>query len=540
MTVNDLRVLVSNLDEYIHIPGGIERLKKTVLHLAVSGQLVPQDPSEGTGEDLYRQIQVEKTKLVASGKIKKQNSLSQLTEDEIPYSVPAGWRWTRLNDVIDVRDGTHDTPGATTGSNSYPLITSKNFVNGKIDFTTAKLISERDYIEISKRSHVDKYDILFSMIGGNIGNQIIVLEDNKFAVKNVALFKYYDRSLVLPFYLKIYTTNLANNLQSEATGGAQPFVSLNYLRSLPFALPPTAEQKRIVERTDEIFALIYELEAKYKTEEVERSKLVKSSLRALSLNGSRLALDNMTSIIKTKADAAELRKAILHLSVSGQLVPQIEDEGTGKDLYIQIQSANPSNKKSFSPIKDDEIPFTIPLTWKWVRLGEMSDIFNGNSINASEKTLKYAKVTNGRPYLGTKDVGYGYEKIDYDNGVQIPHDEPKFKFIPAGTTLICSEGGSAGKKCGIVDREVAFGNKMYAFKAYSDSVVPEFILNNYLTDYFYEQFKDKMTGIIGGISTNSFKELLLPLPPLAEQKRIVAKASELLALVAELEKHLEK
>jgi type I restriction enzyme S subunit len=308
-------------------------------------------------------------------------------------------------------------------------------------------------------------------------------------------------------------------------------------------LPPYSEQQRIVKRVDEIFSLIDALEKKYRTEETERSKLVKSSLRVLSQEGSKLALDNLTGIIKTKADAAELRKAILQLAVSGKLVPQDPKEGTGGELLKQIQTENSKfnqkKQKQLSEITDEELPFSIPRSWKWVRIGKLSDIFNGNSISKSEKALKYENVTDGYPYLGTKDIGYGFQKIDYENGVCIPFNELKFKVIAAGTVLICSEGGSAGKKCGIVDREVCFGNKMYAFKAYGDIVLPEFILYNYLTDKFFSQFKNKMTGIIGGISSTKFKELLIPLPPLSEQKRIIQKTSELLSLIEELEISLE-
>ena len=205
-----------------------------------------------------------------------------------------------------------------------------------------------------------------------------------------------------------------------------------------------------------------------------------------------------------------------------------------------IKRGKLKKQKPLPTIDDDEALFTIPSDWKWARLGDLSDIFNGNSINASEKKLKYEKVTDGYPYIATKDIGYGFENVDYENGVKIPFSEDKFKIISEGTALICSEGGSAGKKCGIVDRDVAFGNKMYAFKAFGGLILPEFVLYNYLSKQFYEQFSGKMTGIIGGISTASFKQLLMPLPSLAEQKRIVAKTTQLLDLVSELEKYLEK
>lgn len=153
-----------------------------------------------------------------------------------------------------------------------------------------------------------------------------------------------------------------------------------------------------------------------------------------------------------------------------------------------------------------------------------------------KKKFKYEKVTEGRSYLGTKDVGYGFDSIDYDNGVKIPYEESKFVVIKSGTVLICSEGGSAGKKCGIIDRDVAFGNKMYAFNSYGHFIQPQYVLYNYLTRSFYGQFKSNMTGIIGGISVANFKKLIIPLPPFAEQTRIIQNTTQFLGLISELEK----
>jgi len=135
------------------------------------------------------------------------------------------------------------------------LVTSKNFNNGDIDFENARRISEAEHFEISKRSLVEQHDILFSMIGGNLGNQVMVKDDREFSVKNVALFKYYNREMTSPFFVKKHMEYLALDLQAKAIGGAQPFVSLSFLRSLVIALPPVVEQHRIVAKVDELIAL---------------------------------------------------------------------------------------------------------------------------------------------------------------------------------------------------------------------------------------------------------------------------------------------
>lgn len=230
----------------------IDQLKQTILQLAVMGKLVKQDPNDEPASKLLERIAAEKEQLIKDKKIKKQKALASISDSEKEFELPKGWAWCRLADAIDVRDGTHDSPKDAIGENTYPLVTSKDFDNGNIDFESARRISEKDHFEINKRSFVEVEDILFSMIGGNIGNQVMVLDPRPFSIKNVALFKYFTKNATNPKYVKIFTANLAHTLQSEASGGAQPFVSLGKLRSLVFALPPVNEQLRIVSKVEQL------------------------------------------------------------------------------------------------------------------------------------------------------------------------------------------------------------------------------------------------------------------------------------------------
>lgn len=242
----------------------IDQLKQTILQLAVMGKLVPQNPADEPASVLLERIAKEKAQLVKDGKIKKQKALPPITDDEKPFELPDGWEWCRFSEAIDVRDGTHDSPKDAEGEDTFPLVTSKNFVNGDIDFENARRISAQDHFEIVKRSDVSKYDILFSMIGGNIGNQVMVKDDRQFSIKNVALFKYYDKELTSPDFVFLFTQNLANTLQDSASGGAQPFVSLGVLRNLLFPIPPVEEQKRIVAKIAELIEICEQLQASIK------------------------------------------------------------------------------------------------------------------------------------------------------------------------------------------------------------------------------------------------------------------------------------
>lgn len=238
----------------------------------------------------------------------------------------------------------------------------------------------------------------------------------------------------------------------------------------------------------------------------------------------------------------KLRELILELAIRGMLVPQNpEDEPVSALLEkiskekTELASAGKIKKQRTSPqIKEEEQLFKLPTGWEWLRLGEIGDIYNGNSISVKLKESKYSNVKEGLPFIATKDVGYGWQKLDYTNGIVIPIGEDKFKVAHSGAVLICAEGGSAGKKCGIAETDICFGNKLFAIELFGD-IQSDFILANYLSPSFYEQFSEKMTGIIGGISLANLKLLMVPIPPLEEQHRIVAKVDELMALCNQLE-----
>nr|WP_306287967.1 restriction endonuclease subunit S [Pseudoalteromonas sp. WY3] len=169
-------------------------------------------------------------------------------------SLPRLWKWVEANEVMDVRDGTHDSPKSV--NDGVPLVTSKNLVGGKIDFSTCNLISQEDHLAISKRSAVDDGDILYAMIG-TIGNPVIVEKSQNFSIKNVALFKFTKSSEVFNrFIYHFLNSKLAvRQFESNSRGGTQKFVSLGNIRSLKIPLPPLEEQKRIAAILDKANAI---------------------------------------------------------------------------------------------------------------------------------------------------------------------------------------------------------------------------------------------------------------------------------------------
>ena len=278
------------------------------------------------------------------------------------------------------------------------------------------------------------------------------------------------------------------------------------LSLFPVPLPPLAEQHRIVARVDELMAKIDELET------------VEKELVALK-----------------KAFPGDMKESLLQAAMQGKLTQQLPEDGSAADLLASIKAEKErlikekkiKKEKPLAPISADEIPFDIPDNWEWEFLNDLCEIYTGNSVSEGDKLKYYSGLDNGYDYIGTKDVGFDHS-ITYNNGVRIPFDSNGFKYAYSGAVLLCIEGGSAGKKIAMLNRTVCFGNKLCAFN--SEFLDKKFVYYYLQNPYFQKVFEDNKTGIIGGVSINKLKKMLIPIPPLAEQKRIVEKLDKLLPL----------
>ena len=226
--------------------------------------------------------------------------------------------------------------------------------------------------------------------------------------------------------------------------------------------------------------------------------------------------------------AQDLKNSILQLAVQGKLVPQCKEDEPASELTRQIierrNQVEKNHIKTLSSISEEEISFDIPESWIWLRLGDFCQVYNGNSINSTVKQKKYSQKCDGHCFIATKDVGFDHI-VDYENGIYIPKEETNFKVANAGSILLCMEGGSAGKKIGVLDRDVCFGNKLCCF-------TPYIIENQYLYYYlqspvFFSSFFDSMTGLIGGVGSAKLKNLICPIPPLPSA-RLLSRISRVL------------
>ena len=515
-------------------------LKNALLQEAVQGKLVPQIASEGNARDLLEEIRKEKLshgldlRLEASlainaksgkRKSKKETALAgsnpcDITEEEIPFDIPENWCWCRLSEYLDIRDGTHDSPKFY--DNGIPFVTSKNLNDGILDFSTCKYITEEDHKKFSARSFVEDGDILFAMIG-SIGNPVIVKKKFDFSFKNMALFKRYTKEKTDMKYIFYYLSYIQFELKRIATGGVQSFIGLGTFREMLFPLPPLAEQKRIVAAIEKFMPLIEEYGKK------------ESALKAIN-----------------EQIGALTKKAILQEAVQGKLVPQIANEGNAKDLLEEIRKERLSHgfansygicsekgKKSKSSdlrsksqirmiteITEDEIPFDIPENWCWCRLGEIIDTNIGLTYSPTDIVQ-----SGGIAVLRSNNIQNG--EIVYNDLVYVSKTVPEKCMAKKGDLLICARNGSRALvgKCAIIKESgMSFG----AFMALIRSPFNSYIMNFINSPLYRARLEGVNTTTINQITQDNLKETLIPLPPLAEQKRIVAAIEKMLPLCKKL------
>ena len=475
-----------------------QQLRNSILQLAIEGKLVEQRAEEGSGEEVYQLIQAEKEELIQAGKLKKQKPLPEITEDEIPCEIPETWKWVRLSECLDVRDGTHDTPQYV--EKGIPLVTSKNLENGKIDFSTCKKISLEDHLKFSARSKVDINDILFAMIG-SIGNPVLVSDENRFSIKNMALFKNTYKNIDMN-YLYWFLYYSQRTMKIKASGGVQSFVSLTFLREFLFPLPPIMEQKRIVLKIEDIFPIIDRYEnAWHKLDELN------------------------------KKFPEELQKSILQEAIQGKLTNQQNDDGTAKELIesinmnkrILVEVGKAKKYKKLPEITEEEIPFNIPKTWEWVRLGDIGETNIGLTYKPTDVS------DNGTIVLRSSNIQNGM--LDYRDIVKVDREIPLSKMCHVGDIIICARNGSKRLvgKAALVDSEgMSFGAFMAIYRSPCNPYILRFINSI--------QFRNSLlpetgTTTINQITQDSLRKCLLPLPPLNEQQRIVNKIDTIMVVI---------
>ena len=406
--------------------------------------------------------------------------------------------------------------------NTIKVYEQKNAIQK--DYTLGEYYITEEKFKTMTSFIVKPFDIIVSC-AGTIGETYVLPSNAPIGIINQALMRItlFDMN-ICNFYLLYFDYILKKQAQLLSAGSAiKNIPPFEILKNMLMPIPPLSELEKIVNKIEVLNGLI----DKYRNAQEQAYEMDKS------LNGL-------------------LKKSVLQYAIQGKLVPQDSNEEPAsallekihqeklqlvkegklkkKDLDNSVIFNGDDNKyyeklgKSVVDITDD-LPFEIPNSWQWCRLSNIANLYTGNSINETEKKTQYTDVA-GTEYIATKDVWFD-NSIDYKNGIAIPDKYIEdFRIASANSVLMCIEGGSAGRKIGILSQDVCFGNKLCCFSPYVD--ISEFIFYYLQSPLFFEIFSSNKNGIIGGVSVNNLKQLFIPLPPYEEIKRIVEKIKQIL------------
>lgn len=480
-----------------------QELKASILQLAIQGKLVPQIESEGNAEDLYKEIQKEKQKLIAEKKIKKEKPLDPIKEEEIPFDIPDSWKYVRVGEIGSWASGA--TPSRTNqryyGGN-IPWLKTGDLTDGDITYIP-EFITDLALEQTSVRLNPIG-SVLMAMYGATIGKLGILKIE---ATTNQACCACIPYNGVFNKYVFYYLMAMRKNYIGMAEGGAQPNISKEKIVNSVIPLPPLEEQKRIVAKIEELLPLV--------------ERYGKAYTRLEEFN---------------KKFPGDMKKSVLQMAIQGKLVEQRPEEGTAEELYELIQTEKAKlikegkikKEKSLEPIKEEEIPFDIPRNWKWCRLSELCKQIS----DGTHKTPSY--LPNGVPFLSVKDISSGVMKFD---DVRYISTEEHLSLIQRckpekGDVLMCRIG-TLGKAIKIIiEKEFSIFVSLGLIKPLNSSL-SDYLVMTINSGYGDMWIQENKVG--GGTHTNKInlddlRNMPIPLPPLEEQKRIVAKLEEVLPL----------
>ena len=518
-----------------------KQLKNSILQWAIQGKLVPQDPNDEPASVLLDKIRQEKERLIKEKKIKRDKNASiiyrgednsyyekmlatgevKCIDDEIPFEVPQGWEWCRLNDLALYRKGPFGSSLTKSmfvakSTQSIKVYEQKNAIQK--DCTLGDYYISKEKFETMQSFVVKPNDIIVSC-AGTIGETYLLPSDAPVGIINQALMRVTLLDLNMVEYWQIYFAYmLLNEAQMKGSGSAiKNIPPFEYLKAVLVPIPPLSEQNRLVERYNILLSLIgkYELEA------------------------------NKLNCLNQKV-YDKLKKSVLQEAIRGKLIPQLAEEGSAQDLLEQIKLEKQKlvkegklkksalttstifrgddnkyytiNKKERISV-DDEIPFDIPNTWEWCRLGILFSHSTGKALNASN--LKGQLMT----YITTSNLYW--DRFELDNLKQMRFTDEEIEKCTAtfGDLLVC-EGGDIGRAAiWNYQYDIRIQNHIHKLRAYKQLCTKFF----FWLFYFY-----KATGRIGGkgigiqgLSSKALDNILIPLPPLKEQQRIVAQIEKL-------------
>ena len=536
----NLDTFFEKFELFADAPGAVAKMRELVLEIAVQGKLVDQDPSEGDGHALLSQIHEKNPPL---GK----DTEDELSNAELP-SFPISWAPSKLGEVAEIVRGV-SFPGSAkseTRSDGDVACLRTASVQAEIDWDDLIFISPA---HVSRTDQwVGPNDIMISMANSYalVGKVAIVRTVPQKATFGAFLAAI--RPILIDPYFLLYVLRSPRMQAAFRASSSQTTnianISLGRMRPLPFPLPPLAEQKRIVAKVDELMALCDRLEAQQQERETRHAALARASLSRFAEAPTPADLDFLFHKSYT-IDPADLRKSILTLAVQGKLMPQdaddepaistLEEIEAEKTALIELRKLRPNRVTEITQAR--LLQYDVPDSWRWFRLGDVAFFQEGPGIR------NWQFRTEGTKLLNVQNIVDG--RLVLENSTRyISNEEFEQTYnhfaVETGDILFASSGASWGKAAWFIDPgyTVMLNTSMIRLKFYSRRFDDAYLLLFLRTEFFKAQMEIQLVGIQPNFGSTHLGRVYIPIPPLAEQRRIVAKVDQLMALVDQLETQL--
>jgi type I restriction enzyme S subunit len=524
--------LLEHYEKIAEAPDAIPKLRRFILDLAVRGKLVPQDPNDEPAEELLKRIEAEKKRLINEGVVKPDNKKASGKKQTEDVDLPCGWAATQLA-FISNRIHYGYTASADAAIRNVRLLRITDIQDNSVNWDSVPgCIIDSDDVG---QYQLVKGDILIARTGGTIGKTFLVSNAPVTAVFASYLIRLQPTKFVYDRYLKSYFESSLywDQLRDGSRGTGQPNVNGQTLGGLFVPLPPLAEQQRIVAKVDELMGICDRLEVARKEREAIRDGFTTSTLGRLSVadestfrSDASFAIEHLRELTTRPDQIKQLRQTILNLAVRGKLVPQDPNDEPASELLKRIAASNREFEKSLFRNKGETKNNKLPKGWVLTSVGNVASIEMGQSPPGST----YNQRGDGIPLInGPVEFSDGPFGITVLN----QYTTKPTKICNAGDFLICVRGSTTGKT-NIAGYQACIGRGVAAIRSHFDDSYLRLFLWSYR-----EQIISMGRGIaFPSVSRKQLEDLPLPLPPLSEQHRIVARVEKLIGLCQNLESTL--
>jgi len=551
-----LNAFFDNFGLLADAPNGVQRLREMILQLAVQGKLVPQAPGDEPASVLLEKIKAEKERLVNERKIKKNKPLPPIKSDEIPYELPNGWKWERLDNICSyIQRGRG--PKYIDESN-IPVISQKCIQWDGFKIERARFVDPSSIEKYTEERFLQTGDLLWNSTGtGTIGRvnvysheenlyDLVVADSHVTVVRPIKINSQY-------IYLFLASPVVQFGFEERASGTTNQIeLNTTTVKNQIIAVPPVPEQKRIVAKVDELMALCDELEVRkqqvskncIQLNDASIHKLLKVSEPKLFNKDWQRICDNFELLYSKPENVAKLRQAILQLAVQGKLVPQDPKDEPASVLLEKIKAEKErlvkegriKKSKPLPLIDSVEVPYELPVGWEWCRFPEIGDFGRGKSKHRPRNAPELY-IDGTVPLVQTGDVARSNGRINTYTGLYNEKGLAQSKLWNKGTMCITIAANIADS--GILGFDACFPDSVVGF------VPSDEIGDAKYFEYFMRTAKSRLTDFASStaqknINLGILQIVLIPLPPAPEIKRIVAKVEDLMALCDELEASILK